>query len=44
VRLESVACRTSRPIIQGGFPFDERVVDTVRAYCDAAAGARASTR
>ena len=25
--------RTWRAIIEGGFPFDERVVDTVRAYC-----------
>jgi glutamate racemase len=33
VHLESVACPDLAPIIQGGFPFDERVVDTVRAYC-----------
>jgi glutamate racemase len=33
VHLESVACPDLAPIIQGGFPFDEHVVDTVRAYC-----------
>jgi glutamate racemase len=33
VHLESVACPDLAPIIQGGFPFDERVVDTVREYC-----------
>ena len=33
VQLESVACPDLAPIIQGGFPFDERVVDTVRGYC-----------
>jgi glutamate racemase len=33
VHLESVACRDLAPIIQGGFPFDESVVDTVRRYC-----------
>jgi glutamate racemase len=33
VHLESVACPDLAPIIQGGFPFDERVVDTVRGYC-----------
>jgi len=33
VRLESVACPDLAPIIQGGFPFDEEVVETVRAYC-----------
>lgn len=34
VHLESVACADLAPIIQGGFPFDERVVATVRAYCE----------
>jgi glutamate racemase len=34
IRLESVACPDLAPIIQGGFPFDQRVVDTVRAYCE----------
>jgi glutamate racemase len=34
VKLTSVACPDLAPIIQGGFPFDERVVETVRAYCD----------
>jgi glutamate racemase len=33
VHLESVACPDLAPIIQGGFPFDERVVETVRGYC-----------
>jgi glutamate racemase len=33
VRLESVPCPDLAPIVQGGFPFDQRVVDTVRAYC-----------
>jgi glutamate racemase len=28
-----VACPDLAPIIQSGFPFDEDVVDTVRAYC-----------
>jgi glutamate racemase len=33
VHLESVACPDLAPIIQGGFPFDEEVVETVREYC-----------
>ncbi|HEV2062026.1 MAG TPA: glutamate racemase [Solirubrobacteraceae bacterium] len=33
VHLTSVPCPDLAPIIQGGFPFDENVVDTVRAYC-----------
>ncbi len=33
VHLESVACPDLAPIIQGGFPFDEVVVETVRQYC-----------
>ncbi|HEY2436103.1 MAG TPA: glutamate racemase, partial [Solirubrobacteraceae bacterium] len=33
VHLESVACPDLAPIIQGGFPFDEHVVSTVREYC-----------
>ncbi|HEY4278751.1 MAG TPA: glutamate racemase [Conexibacter sp.] len=32
VRVESVACPDLAPIIQSGFPFDERVVETVRRY------------
>ncbi len=32
VRLHSVACPDLAPIIQSGFPFDERVVETVRRY------------
>jgi glutamate racemase len=34
VDLVSVACPDLAPIIQGGFPFDERVVETVRGYCE----------
>jgi glutamate racemase len=33
VHLESVACPDLAPIIQGGFPFDDAVVETVRGYC-----------
>ena len=33
VHLESVACPDLAPIIQGGFPFDDAVVQVVRAYC-----------
>jgi glutamate racemase len=31
--LLSVACPDLAPIIQQGFPFDQRVVETVRGYC-----------
>ena len=31
--LIAVACPDLAPIIQQGFPFDHRVVETVRAYC-----------
>ncbi len=33
VHVEAVACPDLAPIIQGGFAFDEGVVETVRAYC-----------
>jgi glutamate racemase len=33
VHLESVACPDLAPIIQGGFPFDEHIVELVREYC-----------
>jgi glutamate racemase len=33
VELTSVPCPDLAPIIQGGFPFDDHVVDTVKAYC-----------
>jgi glutamate racemase len=33
VHLESVACPDLAPIIQGGFPFDDGVVETIRGYC-----------
>ena len=32
-RLVSVPCPDLAPIIQSDFPFDDHVVDTVRAYC-----------
>ena len=32
--LTSVACPDLAPIIQQGFPFDRRVVETVRSYCE----------
>jgi glutamate racemase len=33
VHVEAVPCPDLAPIIQGGFPFDEQVVETVRGYC-----------
>lgn len=33
VHLESVPCPDLARIIQSGFPFDEQVLETVRAYC-----------
>jgi glutamate racemase len=33
VHLELVACADLAPIIEGGFPFDEHLVETVRTYC-----------
>jgi glutamate racemase len=33
LELVSVACPDLAPIVQAGFPFDRRVVDTARAYC-----------
>jgi glutamate racemase len=43
VHLESVACPDLAPIIQGGFPFDEHVVETVRGYCAPLRGAAVDT-
>lgn len=43
VHIESVACPDLAPIIQGGFPFDERVVETVRGYCVPLREARVDT-
>ena len=43
VRLVSVACPDLAPIIQGGFPFDQRVVDIVRGYCAPLREARVDT-
>jgi len=34
LRLHAVPCPDLAPIIQGGFPYDQQVVDTVRAYCE----------
>jgi glutamate racemase len=39
----SVACPDLAPIIEGGFPFDQRVVDTVRAYCEPLRAAEVDT-
>jgi len=33
VHLESVACADLASVIEGGFPFDEQLVETVREYC-----------
>jgi glutamate racemase len=33
VTLTAVPCPDLAPVIQGGFPFDESLVDTVRGYC-----------
>ncbi len=43
VHLESVACPDLAPIIQGGFPFDESVVEIVRGYCEPLKAAGADT-
>jgi glutamate racemase len=43
VHLESVACPDLAGIIQSGFPFDEQVLDTVRAYCAPLIEARVDT-
>lgn len=43
VEVVSVACPDLAPIIQGGFPFDQRVVDTVRSYCEPLRAAEVDT-
>jgi glutamate racemase len=43
VRLESVPCPDLAPIVQRGFPLDQGVVDTVRAYCAPLREARVDT-
>src|SRR5262249_52795464 len=43
VHLESVACPDLAPIIQGGFPFDSGVVETVRGDCVPLREARVDT-
>jgi glutamate racemase len=39
----SVPCPDLAPIIEGGFPFDQRVVDTVRSYCEPLRAAEVDT-
>ena len=43
VQLTKVPCPDLAPIIQGGFPFDEAVMDTVRDYCGPLREARVDT-
>ena len=43
VQLTKVPCPDLAPIIQGGFPFDEAVMDTVREYCGPLRDARVDT-
>jgi glutamate racemase len=43
VELHAVPCPDLAPIIQGGFPFDQNVVDTVRAYCEPLRAAEVDT-
>ena len=43
VRLTKVPCPDLAPIIQGGFPFDDAVMDTVREYCGPLREARVDT-
>jgi glutamate racemase len=43
VQLTKVSCPDLAPIIQGGFPFDEGVMDTVREYCGPLRDARVDT-
>jgi glutamate racemase len=42
-QLVSVACPDLAPIIQQGFPFERRVVDTVRSYCEPLCAANVDT-
>jgi glutamate racemase len=43
VHLESVACGNLAGVIEGGFPFDEQLVETVREYCAPLRAARVDT-
>jgi glutamate racemase len=43
LRLTAVSCPDLAPIIQAGFPFNEAVMDTVRAYCEPLRAARVDT-
>jgi glutamate racemase len=43
VRVVPVACPDLAPMIQGGYPFDERMVDSVRGYCEPLRAARVDT-
>jgi len=43
LRLTAVPCPDLAPIIQSGFPFDDALVRTVRAYCEPLREARVDT-
>ncbi len=43
VHLESAACPDLASIIEGGFPFDQRMVETVREFCVPLRAARVDT-
>jgi len=43
VRVVPVSCPDLAPMIQGGYPFDEHMVDTVRGYCEPLRAARVDT-
>jgi glutamate racemase len=43
IKLHAVPAADLAPIIQGGFPFDERVVATVREYCQPLKEAKVDT-
>ncbi len=43
VRVVPVACPDLAPMIQGGYPFDQDMVDTVRSYCEPLREARVDT-
>jgi len=43
VRVVQVACPDLAPMIQTGYPFDDRMVETVRAYCEPLREARVDT-
>ena len=43
VRVVPVPCPDLAPMIQGGYPFDERMAETVRGYCEPLRAARVDT-